>query len=188
MSSLADALGPVLETDRLILRPPHEADLEPLIALMGDEETGRFIGGTQPPALVWRSLCGIVGHWAMRGYGFFVVEDRQSGDWLGRVGPWYPHLWPQPEIGWTIARNHWGKGYAAEAAARCMDWVFDDLGWDSVIHLIDERNVGSIGVAKKLGSYNWNQPAKVAGFDMIVDQWGQTREEWTTNRTRFKSS
>jgi len=182
MTTLADALGPVLETERLILRPPEERDLEPMCALMDDEETTRFIGGVQSPPLVWRALCGIVGHWAMRGYGFFVVEDKGSGEWLGRVGPWYPHGWPQPEIGWTISRDHWGKGYAAEAATRCMDWVFDDLGWTDVIHLIDVKNVASAGVAKKLGSYNWNKPVEVAGFGMMADQWGQTRDEWRARR------
>ena len=57
---------PVLETDRLILRQPDLSDFEPLCELMGDEETTRFIGGVQEPALVWRGLCGIVGHWALR--------------------------------------------------------------------------------------------------------------------------
>ena len=89
---------PVLETKRLILKRPAIEDFEPLCALMSDEETTRFIGGLQEPALVWRSLCGIVGHWEFRGYGFFSVFEKESGDWIGRVGPWYPHGWPQPEI------------------------------------------------------------------------------------------
>ncbi|MEE2526922.1 GNAT family N-acetyltransferase [Hyphobacterium sp. HN65] len=172
------SFGPRLETGRLILRVPEERDLEPLAEAMADEETARHIGGTQTPPMVWRSLCGIVGHWAMRGYGFFTIEDKASGEWLGRVGPWFPHGWPQPEVGWTVKREAWGKGYASEAAARCLDWVFDDLGWESVVHLIHKDNIGSQGVARKLGSKNWNKPVEVAGFGIIVDQWGQTREDW----------
>lgn len=170
--------GPRLETERLILRPPVEADFEPLAAAMQDEENTRFIGGVQNPPQAWRGLMAIIGHWAVRGYGFFTVIEKESGRWVGRVGPWNPHGWVQPEVGWTIARAHWGKGYASEAAAASIDWAFDHLGWDSVIHLIDEKNTGSIGVAKKLGSYHTGRQAEVAGFGMIVDVWGQTREEW----------
>lgn len=116
-----------LETDRLILRQPELSDFEPLCALMADETVTRFIGGVQEPALVWRNLCGIVGHWALRGYGFFSVIEKESGRWLGRVGPWYPHGWPQPEIGWSLNRDSWGKGYATEAASACMDFAVDVL-------------------------------------------------------------
>lgn len=176
------SFGPRLETERLILRPPVEADFEALAPMMQDEENTRYIGGMQVPALAWRALMSVIGHWAVRGYGFFSVLEKETGRWVGRVGPWNPHGWPQPEVGWTIAREHWGKGYASEAAAASIDWAFDALNWDSVIHLIDERNAGSIGVAKKLGSYNWNRKAEVAGFNMIVDVWGQTREEWWGRR------
>ncbi|MEE2565512.1 GNAT family N-acetyltransferase [Hyphobacterium marinum] len=186
MTSLSDALGPVLETPRLRLRPPQESDLEPLIAVMGDEETARYIGGVQSPPLVWRALAALIGHWAIRGYGFFVLEDRETGDWIGRVGPWYPHEWPQPEVGWTIARQHWGKGYAAEAAARALDWVFDDLGWESVAHLIHKDNAGSASVARKLGSTNSGREVAVPGFDMQVDIWGQSREDWSRNRAALQ--
>ena len=67
---------PLLETRRLWLRPPQLADFEPLCELMADEEVTRFIGGVQSPALVWRSLCGIVGHWQLRGYGLFSVMEK----------------------------------------------------------------------------------------------------------------
>ena len=174
--------GPRLETERLILRPPVEADFEFLSPVMQDEENTRYIGGAQNEPMAWRGLMTIIGHWAVRGFGFFSVIEKDSGKWVGRVGPWEPHGWPQPEVGWTIAREHWGKGFAGEAAAATIDWAFDTLGWSEVIHLIDERNTGSIGVAKKLGSYNTGRKAEVAGFGMIVDVWGQTREEWRGRR------
>jgi RimJ/RimL family protein N-acetyltransferase len=174
--------GPRLETERLILRPLEERDVEHLIAVMADEETARYIGGVQSPPMVWRAVASIIGHWALRGYGFFAVEDKATGEWLGRIGPWYPMGWPQPEIGWTVKREAWGRGVAAEAAERCLAWAFEDLGWDSVIHLIHADNRASQGVARKIGSYNWNQPVEVAGFNMMADQWGQTRQEWRQRR------
>lgn len=172
------SFGPRLETERLILRVPVEADVEHLIPMMGDEQTAEFIGGTQTPPHVWRGLAGLIGHWAIRGYGFFSVEDKATGEWLGRVGPWFPYGWPQEEIGWTVKREAWGRGIASEAAERCLAFVFEELGWESVIHLIDENNVGSQGVARKIGSRNLGCPVEVAGFGMMADQWGQTKAEW----------
>lgn len=178
MAADISAFGPRLETERLVLRVPVEADAEHLIPLMADEQTAQHIGGVQSAPLVWRALAAVIGHWAIRGYGFFSVEDKVTGEWLGRVGPWFPYGWPQEEIGWTIKREAWGQGYASEAAERCLAWAFGELGWDSVIHLIHEDNHGSQGVARKIGSVNWKKPVQVAGFDIIADQWGQTKADW----------
>lgn len=173
-----------LETDRLILRQPELSDFEPLCALMTDETVTRFIGGVQEPALVWRNLCGIVGHWALRGYGFFSVIEKESGRWLGRVGPWYPHGWPQPEIGWSLNRDSWGKGYATEAASACMDFAVDVLGWSDVVHLIDADNAASQRVAERLGSRNLGRRMPVPGFPgMTVDIWGQDAAAWRSRRS-----
>jgi len=75
-------IAPVLETDRLRLRPPLAQDFEALCALMADEVVTRYIGGVQTPPLAWRALCGIVGHWELRGFGFFSVIEKESGQWL----------------------------------------------------------------------------------------------------------
>lgn len=174
-----NAAPPVtIETDRLILRQPDLSDFEPLCTLMGDAETARFIGGVQEPALVWRNLCGIVGHWALRGYGFFSVIEKASGQWLGRVGPWHPHGWPQPEVGWSLTRASWGKGYASEAAMACMDHVFDTLGWADTVHLIHPDNTPSQRVAARLGSRNLGREWVVPGFNMTVELWGQSAADW----------
>jgi RimJ/RimL family protein N-acetyltransferase len=180
---MADDLAPpALETDRLILRRPVIEDFEAWCAMMGDEETARFIGGVQAPPHVWRSLCTLLGHWQVRGYSFFTVLDKSSSEFIGRVGPWYPQVWPQPEIGWTVKREAWGKGYAVEAAAACMDHVFETLGWSDVIHLIDKQNTPSASVAAKLGSRNSGREDEVAGFGVLADVWGQTAEDWRARK------
>jgi len=173
---------PVLETDRLLLRVPVESDFEPFCEMMQDELTTEFIGGTLIPPMAWRAFCMLLGHWQLRGYGFFSVLDRETGEWLGRVGPWYPHQWPQPEIGWTIKREAWGKGYASEAARACLDHVVDDLGWDHIIHLIDERNIASQEVAKKMGSRFEGRRAEIPGFNVIGDIWEQSAQDWRDRR------
>ena len=143
-----------LETRRLILRPiDAERDFDGWAQLMADEQTVRFIGGqVMDRALAWRNMAAVLGHWQIRGYGFFSVEDKTSGEWLGRVGPWHPEGWPAPEIGWAIRRKHWGKGYATEAARVSPDYAFGELGWNEVIHVILPGNERSIAVAERLGS------------------------------------
>ena len=177
--------GPVIETARLRLRVPEERDFPHFVALMSDEVAARHIGGVQSAPMTWRNLAALVGHWHFRGYGFFTVEERETGAWVGRVGPWYPHGWSQPEVGWSILRDHWGKGYGPEAAAASLDFAFDTLGWDEVIHLIAAENVNSQAVARKLGSRDTGRDEEVAGFGMIVDVWGQLKAEWAENRKRF---
>lgn len=143
-----------IETPRLILRTiDAERDLDGWAAMMADQRTVQFIGGqVMNRALAWRNMAAVIGHWQVRGYGFFSVEDRESGEWLGRVGPWYPEGWPAPEVGWAIRREHWGKGYATEAGRAAIEYAFDDLGWKEVIHVILTGNERSIAVAERLGS------------------------------------
>lgn len=143
-----------IETERLILRDiDPERDFEAWARTMGDERTVRFTEGrVLDRARAWRHMAALIGHWQIRGYGFFSVEEKASGEWVGRVGPWYPEGWPAPEIGWTIAPEHWGKGYATEAARASLDYVFSTLGWPRVIHVILKGNDRSIAVAEKIGS------------------------------------
>lgn len=143
-----------IETERLILRAiDPERDFDSWAKTMADERTVRFTDGRiLDRALAWRHMAALIGHWQIRGYGFFSVEEKESGVWVGRVGPWYPEGWPEPEVGWTIMPDHWGKGYATEAGRAAIDYAFEELGWKRVIHVILQGNERSIAVAKKLGS------------------------------------
>jgi len=168
--------GVILETKRLILRPiDPERDFEPWARSMADERTVRFTGGqTMDRALAWRHMASLIGHWSIRGYGFFSVESRETGEWVGRVGPWYPEGWPAPEVGWTIAPEHWGKGYATEAGRAAIDYVFDTLGWQRVVHVILQGNVRSAAVARNLGSRLLSSQLGLPGVtDEAVDIYGQ---------------
>ena len=172
-----------LETPRLILRPPRLEDLDGLSAMMLDETATRFIGGVLPRALCWRQLMTMIGSWHAHGFAMFSVLERHSGRWVGRLGPWQPEGWPGPEIGWAIARDRWGQGYAVEGAVAAADWAFDTLGWDRMIHSIAPANAASQRVAEKLGSRNLGPGQLPAPFaNDPVDLWGQTREEWRAQR------
>ena len=144
---------PTLETERLILRPFREDDVGALFAVSQDPEVVRFIGDRRVPTLQesWRAVAGWIGHWAMRGYGQWAIEERSSERFVGRAGIINPAEWPGPEVGYLLGRNWWGRGYATEAASAAMNWGFDQVGFDELISLIDPDNAASIAVATRLG-------------------------------------
>jgi RimJ/RimL family protein N-acetyltransferase len=168
-----------IETPRLLLRVPRAEDLDAWAAMMADEEAAKFIGGLMPRPVSWRGLMTMIGAWHATGIGMFSVIEKDTGLWVGRLGPWMPEGWPGPEVGWAIVRERWGKGYAPEGAAAATDWAFDNLGWDRVIHSIDPANVASQVVAQKLGSRNLGRGKLPAPYDQAtIDIWGQSRDEW----------
>jgi RimJ/RimL family protein N-acetyltransferase len=175
--------GPTIETARLILRPIAPEDLEPWLAFSADPETMRFLGGVQPRSAAWRGFMSMAGAWSMAGFSMFSVVEKASGRWAGRAGPWQPADWPGAEVGWGLARDFLGAGYATEAATAAIDWAFDHLGWTEVIHCIDAENTASQNVARRLGSTilrRQNLPAPFEAFE--VDVWGQSRGAWRARR------
>jgi RimJ/RimL family protein N-acetyltransferase len=177
------SIGPTLETERLVLRPPAADDFEPWVAFGADTEVARFIGGVQTPAMVWRTMCAVAGAWTINGFSMFSVIEKASGRWIGRLGPWRPVGWPGPEVGWALAREAWGKGYAVEGATAAIDWAFATLDWMEVIHAIDRENVRSAGVARRLGSRLMRHSVLPDPLNVPVQIWGQTREEWLARRS-----
>lgn len=143
---------PVLETERLILRPHRQADFETYAAFYAHPTAAQFIGGTRPRSEAWRSLAYIIGHWPLRGFGMFALESKATGAYVGRCGPYFPEGWPEPEFGWTLMLGQTGKGYATEAAIRARQWAYETLGWTTAISLIDKDNASSIRLAERLGA------------------------------------
>jgi RimJ/RimL family protein N-acetyltransferase len=172
-----------IDTPRLLLRVPRLDDLDAWAAMMTDEETAKFIGGVAPREVTWRALMTMIGAWHATGIGMFSVIEKSSGRWVGRLGPWQPLGWPGTEVGWAIARDCWGRGYAPEGAAAATDWAFDNLGWTDVIHSIAPDNIASQQVARKLGSRNRGPGRLPPPFhEAPIDIWGQSREDWRARR------
>ena len=117
-AALAQINGPVIETERLILRQWRGADIAPNTAMLADPDTARFITADRKPVTDalngWRNAAIMAGHWVLYGAGMFVVEEKSSGLFTGRVGPWFPPSWPGFEVGWGIAKEFRGKGYAVD--------------------------------------------------------------------------
>ncbi len=170
-----------IETERLILRPPVAADFDAYAENMADLEAARFIGGKQPRELAWRGFLSLAGAWAIQGFAMFSVIEKQSGRWIGRLGPWHPEGWPGTEVGWGLAREAWGKGYAYEGSVAAIDWAFEHLGWHDIIHSIHSDNQASIALAKRLGSRLLRTMKMPPPYqDNVAEIWGQTREQWNT--------
>jgi [ribosomal protein S5]-alanine N-acetyltransferase len=146
--------APVLETARLRLRVLKEGDLDPFAAMSADPDVMRYVGATGQPVDrrgAWRILAIMVGHWAFRGYGFFAMEDKATGAFVGRTGLWQPEGWPGLEIAWAVARERWGEGLATEAAIAMRDHAFGTMNVPRLISLIRPGNKASIRVAEKIG-------------------------------------
>lgn len=143
---------PVLETERLRLREWREEDLAPLAAFCADEATTRYLGGPSGPEDAWRHMAGQMGHWVLRGYGMWALEESSSGRWIGYCGLWYPHGWPEREIGWGLAAGAQRRGLATEAARCARDFAYRDLGWTTLISCIVPENLASQRVAQRLGA------------------------------------
>jgi RimJ/RimL family protein N-acetyltransferase len=147
------AVTPELTTERLLLRGLQLGDLDAYAAMYRDPEVMRYLEHGRPLDRVaaWRMMAVHLGHWQLRGYGQWALVERATGEVVGRAGLWEPEGWPGLEVGWLLARPHWGRGFATEAGRAAIDYAFDVLGTEKVISLIRPENHLSVRVAKRLG-------------------------------------
>ena len=155
-----------LETERLVLRPLTIEDLDDIAGFVSDQETMRYIGtgGARTPEQARESLEWMVEAFERQGFGQLAVERKEDRALIGRSGlnVWDPSDWSiarmdeaegpvEIEIAYLFGRDHWGHGYATEAATAVRDWALDELGFERLIALIYPDNERSIRVAEKLG-------------------------------------
>jgi len=176
-----------LQTERLQLRQFAEADLDGLASIYADPEVMRHLGDGHAVGRAdsWRAIAGMLGHWRLRGYGMYAVEERVTGALLGRVGLLNPEGWPGLEVGWTLGRQHWGRGYATEAATAVLDQTFGRLRVPRVISLIYAENAPSIRLAERLGERLMRETA-MHGRRVLV--YGIDRVDWPARRPRLSRS
>ena len=141
---------PQLETPRLILRAATPADF-PVFRDFYMGPRSHFVGGPLTAELAWRMLAMEIGHWTLKGFGRFIVAEKTTGTPVGIIGPFEPHGWPEPELGWDLFDGHEGKGYATEAGAATRAYAYDVLGWPTAISLVKPANTASARVAQRLG-------------------------------------
>jgi len=142
--------APTLHTDRLILRGPEAADVEHIVAFYADAERSKGFGGPLPRDEAWRWFASVIGHWHLRGYGFWTVT--KDGAPCGFVGIWYPEGWPEPELGWIAFEGFEGQGIAFEAALAVREHAYANMGFTTLTSNIIPGNDRSVKLAERLGA------------------------------------
>jgi RimJ/RimL family protein N-acetyltransferase len=157
MTSLACTV-PTIETARLRLRPPRPDDLEAHAAMLGDLEFVRFLGG-QPLSREesWRKVVAGAGMWSLFGFGYWAIEAKADGTYLGHAGfadfkrDMTPSIEGFPEMGWLMAPAAQGQGLASEAVLAGLAWADDALRGPEIVSIINHGNAASLRVAEKAG-------------------------------------
>ncbi|MCX7566731.1 GNAT family N-acetyltransferase [Sulfitobacter sp. F26169L] len=144
---------PVITTDRLILRGPRESDFE-AFAAFGASERSKWVGGPYPRIRNWGGFLATYGHWAMRGFGMWMLEHRETGGTAGRVGMIFNDGWDEPELGWSVFEGFEGQGIAFEAASAARRYAAQHQNLDGVISYINPENTRSIALAERLGAHH----------------------------------
>ena len=180
----------MIETERLLLRVPEEGDLDAWTAMLADPDVARYLG---PPMDTREAVAAHLERVRERheadGFGLLAVERKADGRVIGRAGflVWDSRTWAsttlrdagahgEVEIGWTLARECWGAGYATEAGVACRDHGFTELGLPHIAALILRGNVRSVAVARRLGMRHERDVQTANGFDSQL--FGITRAAW----------
>jgi len=145
---------PNLNTDRLLLRAFEKDDLDPFASMVSDLEVmqrATYDGTTMNRTRAWNWLCFMLGHWHMRGFGIWGVEEKTSGELIGRIGLQFLDSFDDVELVWMLAKSAWGKGFAAEGARAAIDFGLNTLAIPRIAAVIPQENKPSIRLAERLG-------------------------------------
>lgn len=156
---------PVITTSRLILRAHQQTDFNAMLSMWSNDQVVRFIGGKPSTRQqTWTRLLGYAGHWKFMGFGFWAVEERSSGNFIGELGfadfkrDLIPSIEGIPELGWALIPDVHGRGYATEALTAALDWGKENLQSATAVCIISPENMPSLRVAEKIG---FQETAKV---------------------------
>ena len=158
---------PVIETDRLRLRAPREADFG-AHAACGASGRSRIVGGPYSRSASFLRFCALPGHWSIRGYGRSMIADRATDAPPGVVGPFFPEDWPEPELASTVFAEAEGRGVAFEAAQAARPFACDALGWTTAVSCVAPDNARSIALARRMGCVEDGRFVHPDGFELIV--------------------
>lgn len=168
---------PVLETSRLRLRSLQESDLDAYTKMLSHKEVFQPLGNDQPASKkeAWFSMAMNLGHWSLRGYGRWAIEEKETGLFVGRVGLYNPHGWPGMEVSYTLDHDFWGKGYAIEAATKSVSWGFQNFSVAEILCCPSATNKRSCKTAERLG-FSFREKAIVYGEEILV--YTVSRVQW----------
>lgn len=160
----------------------RDEDLDDYAVVCADDDVMRFLGDGRALERweAWRQMSMIIGHWHLRGYGPWAVEERATGKVIGRIGFFNPEGWPGFELGWMLGKAYWGRGYATEGASAALTFAFEEMRRDRVISLIQPANEPSIKVALRLGESVQGE-GTVLGKSVLI--YGIDADTWNRKRS-----
>lgn len=164
---------PTLETEHLLLRAPCATDFPVYRDFFADADASYFYGGPMSADRAWRVLATDLGHWALRGYGRWSLEEKTTGRMVGGCGIWWPDGYPRSELTWWILPKARRNGFALEASRAAIRFGYDVIGWDIVETHMDDGNMAARKLAEKLGGH-------VFGRETFPD--GQSRDLFSLPR------
>jgi RimJ/RimL family protein N-acetyltransferase len=159
--------APVIETERLRLRPYREEDLASLLAIYATERAA-YIGGRLTDRQVWDGFMNCIGQWPVLGIGGWAVEQLSTGALVGEVAVHRPVDYPETEIGWLLFDGFEGRGFAFEAAFAARDWARANNRVASLVSYIDTDNGRSIRLAERLGAVRDSEAPTPNGDPCLV--------------------
>ncbi|GAA4353047.1 GNAT family N-acetyltransferase [Kangiella taiwanensis] len=172
---------PALQTERLTLRVFKRSDLEDYYEMMADPDITRYLMSGEPMSRhdAWRSIATMAGHWVLHGHGQWAIEEKESGDFVGRCGIIEPEGWPDKEVGWVLHKRAWGKGYASEAAEAALGYAFGRMKLTRMISLIQPGNDKSVAVAERVGE---TFDERISLFGKEADVYSITAKDYFANK------
>lgn len=144
----------VIRTDRLLLRRWRDEDRAPFVGMNQDAEVMEHMQGLAAPEVTNDFIDRIEAHWDEHGWGLWALEVPGVAPFIGFTGPWpATHVlgWESREVGWRLARQHWGHGYATEAAREALRFGFEDHGFDEIVSFTVPQNTRSRAVMERIG-------------------------------------
>jgi ribosomal-protein-alanine N-acetyltransferase len=166
-----------IETERARLRMFRDSDLEDLTKLFADPDVMRYLGNGEPcdRAEAQKALESISAHWERHGFGRWVLEDKQTGEFIGYGG--LRSLFGTPEVVYHLAKRHWGKGLATEMARASLKFGFNERGFDRIVAIAKPPNAASIHVMEKLGMH----------FEMRTSYYGIEVVQYAISADEFRA-
>jgi RimJ/RimL family protein N-acetyltransferase len=169
--------APVIETSRLILRPHRRDDFEELAKMWADPIVWRYtVGSASSEQRSWFRLLGFPGSWNILGFGYWAVEERSSGRYVGAIGfaemrrEIQPSIEGIPELGWALAPHTHGKGYATEALKAALEWGDRHFNRARTVCIIHPENAASLRVAAKIGYREYARGTMDGGENVLLER------------------
>ncbi len=137
---------------RLLMRQWRADDVESYTRFFADQDRSRYFGGMRNADEAWRHMALMIGHWQLNGFGYWAVEELDTGMFVGCVGLWKSLDWPELELGYWVDDRQQRRGFAEEAARECIGYARNTLKSPSLVSYIDASNIPSQKLATKLGA------------------------------------